>query len=269
MMGSAPLHCREEGSGPALLLLHGMGSDHTIWNGVVPELAEHYRVIAPDLRGHGRSPAPPAGALSFSEMRSDLIALLDSRGISSAHVVAMSAGGYLAIDLALEQPARVASLFLIGSGAHADAHTRAVVERWREVAETEGSDAFALRLAKDLLSAEWLEHHLDYLDQMRKEARAHPFRGAALWGPALRTFDRRGQIGRIKCPTFLLHGMDDAVVDASHPRLVRQTILGAEIRLIPGAGHLLPVERARETAQEIRAFLTKQGVTGSAPGKVS
>lgn len=253
----AELHVREEGTGSPVLLLHGLGGDHTIWNRVIPLLAKRHRVVAPDLRGHGRSPTPEGSSFSFTELEGDLLHLLDRLSLPSVHVVGTSAGGFLAIDLALDAPERVRSLFLIGSAAHADAHMRAVAERWRDVYRDEGFDAYVLRLMKDLVSPEWLEAHLDYLDLARESLRARDLRGAVLWGEAMRSFDRRGRIGRIRSPVFLMHGLDDAVVDAAHARLIRQTIPTAEVKLVPNAGHLLPVERPEETAEAILGFLSR------------
>ena len=86
----APLFVRKEGAGPVVLLLHGLGGDHTVWNGLIPALSREFRVLAPDLRGHGRSVAPESSTYSFAELEGDLKQLLDQEHAPAAHVVGLS-----------------------------------------------------------------------------------------------------------------------------------------------------------------------------------
>lgn len=243
------------GEGPAVLLLHGLGGDHTVWNGQVPALAKEFRVLAPDLRGHGRSPLPDGSTCSFPEMWADLEKLLADRGIATAHLVGLSAGAFLALYAAATYPARVQRLVLSGGATHCDAHTRAVGRGWVETYQKEGFDAYLLRLVKDLYAPEWIEAHLDRIDLLREELRGRDYRGATLWGTAVQGFDLRGRLGRMRAPTLVLQGLDDRVVDPSHARLLRQTIAGTQMRLFPLTGHMVPVERPAETTDAVRAWL--------------
>ena len=84
------------------------------------------------------------------------------------------------------------------------------------------------------------------------------------WGLALRTFDVRQQLGRIRTPTFVLHGMDDRVVDPSHARLLRQAIRGADLKLFPYAGHMVPVERSEEFTRALSEWFAR--VPAPSPG---
>jgi 3-oxoadipate enol-lactonase len=108
----APLAYDLLGEGDPLLLIHGGLGDRAMWAAQLPTLARHFRVIAPDLRGFGDSPSP-TGPVSFHE---DLRALLESVRMERAHVVGLSLGGRVALDLALTYPRLVRSLTLIGSG---------------------------------------------------------------------------------------------------------------------------------------------------------
>src|ERR1700690_1719555 len=91
------LYCREAGKGPPVVLLHGLGGTHTVWNEILPGLAEEFHVLAPDLRGHGRSPNPPGSTYSFDELAGDLVKLLAHHDLVDAHLVGLSAGGFLAL----------------------------------------------------------------------------------------------------------------------------------------------------------------------------
>ena len=97
-------------TGPAVVLLHGMGaeSSRTSWERVVPLLADRYRLIVPDLRGHGASPSP--GTYQMTEMADDVAALLDRLGVGAATVVGHSMGGVVAMVLGVSRPDLVARL---------------------------------------------------------------------------------------------------------------------------------------------------------------
>lgn len=249
------LYCREAGQGPPVVLLHGLGGSHTVWNEIVPGLAEEFHVLAPDLRGHGRSPNPPGSTYSFPEMAADLERFLADHGLPDAHLVGLSAGGFLALYEAVNAPPKVRSLVLISSAGHAEQHTRGIVDRWAATYRDEGFDAYALRLLKDLYYPDWIEAHLDYADEVRDQLRKADLRGTAGWAAATKTYDLRGRLGKLRLPTLIIQGMDDAVVDSSHARLLRQTIPGAELKLLAQTGHMVPVERPSATLEALRPFL--------------
>jgi 3-oxoadipate enol-lactonase len=249
------LYARDEGSGPTIVLLHGVGGNHTVWNGVIPLLTPEFRVIAPDLRGHGRSAAPPGSHYSFLELSRDVGRLLDQRELAEVHWVGLSGGALLALRLALDRPERTRSLTVISGAAYTDNHTRAIAQRWSEVYGKEGPDPFALRLLKDLYYPDWIEEHLDFADQVREQVKHQDYGPAVRWARSMGTFDERSRIASLQRPTLIVQAMDDAVVDASHGRILRQSIPGAQIRILAETGHMVPVERPKETAEAIGTFV--------------
>jgi pimeloyl-ACP methyl ester carboxylesterase len=108
-LGDIDLHVAEAGEGPPLLLLHGWPQHWWAWRKLIPPLARHYRVLAPDLRGWGWSDAP-AGDYAKATFASDILALLDAEGIDRARIVAHDWGGYASFLLAREHPERVERL---------------------------------------------------------------------------------------------------------------------------------------------------------------
>jgi pimeloyl-ACP methyl ester carboxylesterase len=110
-----PLHYQVAGDGPAMVLLHGDGGSSADWQWVLPALASHYRVYAPDLPGSGAS-AKPAADYSPAFYARVVAGLFDSLGLDQAVVVGHSLGGLIALRLALAVPARVAALVLVSSG---------------------------------------------------------------------------------------------------------------------------------------------------------
>ncbi|HUI38295.1 MAG TPA: alpha/beta fold hydrolase [Thermoplasmata archaeon] len=265
----AELYARDEGTGVPVVLLHGLGGDHTVWNGLIPGLAREFRVLAPDLRGHGRTVAPPGSTFTFDELAGDLWAFLDGKGLPAVHLVGLSAGGFLALQAAIDRPDRLRSLTVVAAGAHCDRHTRAIGERWAETFRDSGFDAYVLRLLKDLYYPDWVEAHMDYVDRLRSGLKESDGRNTVRWGLSVRDFDVRGRVARIRLPTLVVHGMDDAVVDVSHARILRQSIPGAEMRLLAQTGHLVPIERPEELLAGLTDWIRRveaRGPASAAPG---
>jgi 3-oxoadipate enol-lactonase len=254
--GPVALHCREEGDGPVpIVLLHGLAADHTVWNGVLPKLAPGHRLLAPDLRGHGRSPAPPDSSFGFEELEADLLALLAAKSVDSAHLVGLSAGALLALRLGLDRPEKVRSVTLIGGASYVDPHIRAVTDRWAHELAEGGPDALALRLLKDLYYPDWIDAHLEVADRLRAVVARQDFGRTVRWGQQLGSFDERPRIASLRPPALIVQAMEDAVVESAHGRILRQSIPGARMRIFAQTGHLVPIERPEETAEAIATFV--------------
>lgn len=255
MPQAVELFVRETGQGPAVLFLHGLGGDHTVWNDVAPLLGPELRAIRPDLRGHGRSPFPPGSTLSFEELEGDVVSLLDRLQLPSVHLVGFSAGAFLALRLARDLPERIGSLVLVNGSAYCDAHTREILESWQQEFREGGEEALVLRLMKDLYDRDWMEAHLDHVDLMRQYWKDAQLKPLALWTGEIVRFDMRGRLARIRAPTLILQGMTDVVVDPSHGRFLRQSIPGAELKIYRETGHMMPIERPKETAEAVGEFV--------------
>ncbi len=251
----AELSCRDDGQGPAVVLLHGIGGDRLVWNAVATSLRREFRVLAPDLRGHGQSPAPPGSEFTLAEMAGDVLHLLEEKQVDSAHWVGLSAGGFLALRLTLDHPERTRSLALVSSAAYLDPHGRAVMERWWSTSAEEGPEALALRLLKDVYYPDWVEAHMEVVDEVHEEVRTRDYGGAVAWGRSLRGFDERNSLSGIRKPTLIVQAMDDQVMDASHGRILRQSIPGSVIRIFAQTGHLIPIERPAELAEALTEHL--------------
>lgn len=250
-----PLHSREEGKGAAVVLLHGIGGDHTVWNGVLPLLASEFRVVAPDLRGHGGTRAPPRSHFTFAELEGDLVGLLDEKSIDSAYLVGLAAGAFLALRFTLDHPERVRGLVTISGAAYADRHTQGISQRWEDTRTKDGLDAFGLRLLKDLYYPDWIEANLDFADKVREDVKHADFGPATRWTASMEKFDERSRVGNVRVPTLIIQAMDDQVVDASHGRILRQSIPGAQIRILAETGHMIPLERPQETVEAVAGFV--------------
>ena len=112
-LNGARIHYRRSGAGFPVVFLHAGVADSRMWEPQAAGLAEHFDVIAPDMRGYGESELP---ATSWSPV-ADVLALMDALGLREApHLVGCSIGGGVAIDFTLEHPGRVSKLVLVGAG---------------------------------------------------------------------------------------------------------------------------------------------------------
>src|SRR4051794_31840791 len=114
------LSCDEAGPGPAVVLLHGFPLNRTMWAQQLTQVGTAYRVIAPDLRGHGSTPAP-AGVYTMDEMAGDVLETLDALGLNVPVVLGgLSMGGYVALAAVARAPERFRALMLLDTRAGAD-----------------------------------------------------------------------------------------------------------------------------------------------------
>jgi 3-oxoadipate enol-lactonase len=241
-------------NGPPIVLLHGLGSSSADWRYQTPVLAAAYRVVVPDLRGHGRSPRG-SGRLTVDVMAADVAALLDALDATSAHVVGLSLGGCVALALAFDHPARVRSLTLVNTFARLS------------LAGPRGSLRMLARLG--LLACA----------PMRVVA-AHVARGlfprpdqhelylaavASLAGNSRRTylgslrglasFDVSRRLAELRCPTLVIAGDRDATVSLASKRLLQQSIAGAELTVVDDSGHVTPCDQPERFNQQLLAFV--------------
>jgi pimeloyl-ACP methyl ester carboxylesterase len=247
----------DSGDGPPLLLLHAGIADRSLWDDVTPMLAEHFRVVAPDLRGFGETSLPD-GPFVYA---ADAAALLDALGIERAHVVGVSLGGHVGLDLALARPELVDRLVLLGAGIDGWRHDPALVASWDE----EGA-AFE---RGDLDEVAWINVRTWLDGPTRGEAdvpkalrrRVFEMQRAALdhENPAAEggwlTPSRRQRLGDVVQPTLVLVGELDQRDFRRIARLLADEIPGAQLHELPGVAHLPPLERPEAFARVLLGFL--------------
>ena len=239
------------GSGPALLLLHGLGCDHHTWDSVLSWLARRYTVIAPDLLGHGASDKPRAdySVGGYANAMRDLLALL---GVERVTVVGHSLGGGVAMQFAYQFPELVERLVLVAPGGFGPEVTPAI-----RLVTTPGFHQLAglltlpgLRQAGALglraLSRSGLPHTRD-LDEVATifEGMRDPHARAAIRHVARAVVDWRGQVITTSdrayltddIPMCVIWGADDQVIPASHADTARTLAPHATLVMVPNAGH--------------------------------
>jgi 3-oxoadipate enol-lactonase len=248
----------DDGPGRAVVLLHGFPLSRAMWVEQIPDLGAMYRVIAPDLRGHGGSPAPE-GVYTMDEMADDVIQTLDSLHISEPVVLGgLSMGGYVALSLILRYPQRVRALMLMDTQAGADSVEAAATREGtaKAVLEAGGAAPIVDPMMGRLFSPLTRERRPERLTPLREVMEQTTARGiaGALRGMAIRP-DRRADLARISVPTLVLVGEDDVITPPAVARSLAEAIPGAHLEVIPEAGHMAPYENPSVVNAAILIFL--------------
>lgn len=248
------LHYVDEGRGDPIVFLHGLGSCGEDWMLQTLFFAGGFRVIAPDLRGHGRS-GKPRGAYSAALFASDVVALLDALSIDRAHVVGLSLGGMVAQQVAIDFPRRVRSLSLTNTFAHL--LSGSVIDLARLVRRGLISLALPLERSAPRVAAELFPYphqaELRRLTVQRLAGNEPAAYRASI--AAIRRFDSRRDLGRIASPTLVVSGDRDRTVPRSRQRELACGIRGARWEIVRDSGHATPIDQADVYNALLAAFL--------------
>ncbi len=257
------------GEGPVLLLLHGLGCDHTTWLPVLRDLAQHFTVIAPDLLGHGVS-AKPRADYSVGGYANGMRDLLTVLNIDKVTVVGHSFGGGVAMQFAYQFPERTERMILVapgGLGPEVTPFIRAVtlpgfhqamgvatLPGLRQVGKA-GLRALArtgLPAARDL--AEVAEIYESFKDPRARAAIRHVVRAVV---------DMRGQIVTMvdrayltqAMPMLVVWGSDDVVIPASHAENAARIAPGAVVEVLPNCGHFPHKDHPDRFVKIVQSFV--------------
>lgn len=251
------LACYQRGKArtTALLLIHGFPLDHRLWTAQLRGLAASTHVIAPDLRGHGRSTVTP-GPLTMEQHADDLAALLDHLGVERAVVGGLSMGGYIAFAFWRRHPERVRALVLADTRAEPDS---VIARLGRDAASQRVQQAGAAALADEMLPKLLAPANLanpKVTGTARDMMAAQPVAGivGALAGLRDRA-DSRPTLPTITVPALILVGEADTLTPPSDAAAMAVGIPGARLVTIPKAGHLSPLENPRAFNAALRAFI--------------
>ncbi len=245
-----------------LVLIHGLTGHRKDFELVLPELARHGRVLAPDLRGHGDA-TPQAGSESFdfATLVDDLAALLDALGVEQCDLLGHSFGGMLSLRFTLAHPERVASFVLMSTSCEApDGYTREEFEKGGGFARKRGLDALQVRLEElgrrdeaplsDDATEEQRDWRARYWDHHRLRICAMDPLGYGPLGVAMVEQEPvTKRLAEIRCPTSVIIGLDDIEFVRGAGLLV-EGIPGAVEYALDGIGHQ-PHQEAKTRFLEI------------------
>jgi pimeloyl-ACP methyl ester carboxylesterase len=236
--------------GTPLLLLEGLGGDIPGWRRNIPHLSARRRVVALDSRGNGKSDRP-AGRVTMSVFVEDAMALLDHLEAPEGHLYGQSFGGMVAMEAALTHGDRVHSLILACTHA---GHSRMVAARARAKVP---KDKPYLSLYSPRFAREHAERVAE--DILVGSQNPQPVAAGRRQWEAIQGWDAWDRLGGISCPTLVIHGTEDLMVDVENGRMLAKEIPGAELALIDGAGHVYHSEQPELSDRLVLEFLDRVG----------
>ncbi len=240
------LHWRADGDPgqPAMLLLHSLGTDHTLWDAVVDALAGRFWLLRADARGHGASQTPPMDA-TIEDLAADAFAVLDAAGVRRAAVAGVSMGGMVAMQMALSAPHRLTALAVCNSAPDLAG------QPWRErieIVRLLGVAALAEMILAGWFPRAVLRANPPYVAAVRAMLARQDSRGYAGCATALARLALGPRLPAIAVPTLVLAGeFDLATPPATGAEPVAAAIPGARLVRLP-TGHLAPLEQPETVA---------------------
>lgn len=253
-MTAARLHYTESGAGDAVLLAHAIGMDQRMWAGIAPSLAERFRVVTVDLRGHGRSPVP-ARPYSLEELADDVLGVLDRLGIARAHWVGLSMGGMIGQAFALGHGERLGRLVLANTTSSYGPDGRKTWEARIKAVEDGGLAAIENMVMGRYFSDEFRARQPDVVAKVSArflETSAEGYLGCC---DALKELDYAEDLPRIRARTLVIAGEKDVGTPPAMSEAIAARIPGARLAIIPGAAHLSAVEKPADFSALVRDFL--------------
>ena len=231
-----------------VILIHGSTNDsHTDWDSVIPDLARHYKVFAPDCRGHGKSNNPHM-TYTFIELADDVAAFVRAMGYERAHILGHSNGGNVALVTLMEHPEIVQTCIPQAANAYV---TRYLIEREPRVFDP-------VRVARE--SPDWMNEMIALHDSTNGEG----YWRDLLWMTMKEIISEPNyapfELARVEKPTFVIMGAEDKVnAPDEHAQYIANNIPNAELWIPAGTGHNVHKERHEEWVTRVLDFLERRG----------
>jgi pimeloyl-ACP methyl ester carboxylesterase len=244
------------GDGPPVVLLHPFPVNHEFWLPVAEVLAWRYRVVMPDLRGHGES-GIGEGPATMEKHSADIAHVMDDADVGRAPMIGVSIGGYALFEFWRKHRGRVAALGLCNTKAQADGpEARAGrLQAANDVLERGTAPFFESMIPKVMgkttreMRPDLVEGALRMMGQMSPEDVAQVQRGMAARPDSIET------VKTINVPTLLVTGDEDIMTGVNEAELMHQHISGSQVRVIAKAGHYAAWEQPEESAKVLRHFV--------------
>ena len=247
----ACLAFERSGRGPATLLVHGFSLDLDMWREMAPLLAAERSVVAVDLRGFGRSDTPE---LPYTHV-ADLAALMDGLAIERAAIAGLSMGGGVALDFAVAYPDRASALVPVDATLDGFPWT---IDWNLRVRERTLDEIRRVWLASDLLA--WPQRDASVAAWMAQQVSAYSGWHWRHRNPHLRpAVPTIGRLGEVRAPTLAMVGEHDLPDFRAIAEILARDISGARLEVLPGVGHLPPMEAPDLAARVVLEFLRSVG----------
>ena len=244
------------GDGPPVVLLHPFPCHHEFWNPVAATLESRYRLILPDLRGHGAS-GIGAGPALMAKHAGDVARVLDAVGIGKAAFIGCSIGGYILFEFWRRFRERVTAMALCDTRPQADtAEARSNRLNTAATVLEQGTEPFLETMLPKLMGRTTMTTRPDIVEGAHAMMRTMSAEGITLVlrGMAERP-DSVADLKTIKVPTLIVIGEEDVLSTVADGQLMQQNIAGSQLKVIPKAGHYAPWEQPEAVGKILRQFM--------------
>jgi 3-oxoadipate enol-lactonase len=254
--GDAEIAYEVLGNGPPLVLLHPFPAHHGLWLPAAQSLISRYRVVLPDLRGHGDSESGD-GPATMEKHASDLARVLDDAGVGRAIFCGVSIGGYILFEFWRRYRGRVAALGLCCTRAQADTdEARNTRLKNADLVLERGTEWFVDLMAPKLLGKSTQEARPDLVaDARRMMLQMSPQDIAQVQQGMAARPDSVTTLKTINVPALVVLGEEDTLIPLSDGELMRQHIANSRLAVIPKAGHFAVWEQPETVGKLIRQFV--------------
>jgi pimeloyl-ACP methyl ester carboxylesterase len=248
-----------EDNDEALVLISGLGYGRWLWRKQLPVFSKHFRVIALDNRGSGRSDKPP-GPYTTGQMAQDLRGLLDVLGIERAHVGGISMGGLIAQEFALSFPERLQKLVLVATtagGASVVLPDTEVMQFFSQIGARPPEENFERGLPF-VFTPKFLKEHPEEIEELRRwmlEREPAPPEATLAQLAAITGFNAEARVSQIQAPTLVIGCAEDRVMPVENSKRLAEKIPNARLVILKDCGHLCPIEKADEFNRVMLEFL--------------
>ena len=238
--------------GRVVLMSNSLMSSFDMWDWTVPALADRYRVLRYDTRGHGRSATPP-GPYSIASLADDAAGLLDALGIEAAHFVGLSMGGMVGQQLGARYPGKVLSLSLCDTASEMPPR-----EMWEErlaIAASQGIPGLAEGTLKRWFTEPFIRRAPGDIEKVRGMILGTGVEGYMACAGAIRDMAQTTMLLAITAPTLVLTGRQDPATTVAHATVLHRVIAGSRLVILEDAAHLSNIEQPLAFNAALRAFI--------------
>jgi 3-oxoadipate enol-lactonase len=247
------------GKGPDVVLLHPFPANHKFWLPLLDALTSRFRVMLPDLRGHGQSD-PGVEVATMDLHARDVLRVCKAVGIERAVFAGCSIGGYVNFELWRQARERVKGFVFLDTKAPADSEA-ARADRLRAADDVlaRGPEPFIESMVPKLLGSTTRTNRPDVVAQARAMMMESSAAGiAAVQRGMAERVDSMGTLATISVPTLVVFGEED-IVPVSEGEAIRRGVRGAEMRVVEKAGHYAAFERPEEVGRILREWVERVG----------
>jgi 3-oxoadipate enol-lactonase len=243
--------------GPAVVLINGLLTDLSSWNGHLPYYTDKFHLLTYDCRGQGGTDKPDNGPYPPRLHAEDLKALLDALNVPKVALVGVSSGACVALDFAARWPERVTALVSANGYAKADTVMQVKLTSWVNANAIGGGPLRFDVSSPWIWGATFLNNNFEALKPFREKGSTLPVYAVRNLIEGAKDHDVLEQLPNITCPTLLMTGDEDVLTPLSYSHAIQRRIAGSRLVMLENAGHCMFLERVSRFAEVASGFLAE------------